>query len=119
VGPAKVVLARHALPAMHATAGRPAQSDALADIQALRSRAERRNAPDNFMSEDRWKLSHAPVVVEHCEVGMAKAAILDRNFDLLDSKRPEFYSLLQQLLLRPGGTPRSITNGYSFFVFRP
>jgi hypothetical protein len=39
------------------------------------------------------------------------------NNDLLDSKRSEFYRLLHQLLLRPGGTPRSIPHGYSSLLF--
>src|SRR5262249_4723522 len=75
----QVLLARHALPAVHAAPGSPADSHPLADLRSLGRRAQRRYAADLLVAEDGRVLRDAPFVVEHRNIGVAKPAVFDRD----------------------------------------
>jgi hypothetical protein len=74
---------RHALLAMHATPRKPSQANALADCQSLGVGAHRRDAADNFVTENRGILRHTPIVVENGEVRMTQTAVFDSDFNVL------------------------------------
>ena len=60
----------------------PAESDSLSDLETFGVVAESCNRADDFMTGNEWVGGHAPVVVEHGEVRVAKAAVLDGDLDL-------------------------------------
>src|SRR5260221_8185363 len=102
---AKVVVARHALAAMHATAGEPADADALAHPYAQGMRSDRGDAADRLVAEDCGILRDAPFVVQDGKIGMTKAAGLDGDFNFVISQRPEVDGVKFEALLGPSGNP--------------
>jgi hypothetical protein len=50
------MLARHALPAVHAALGRPADADLLADLDPFGGAADLNNSDDRLVPEHRRKL---------------------------------------------------------------
>ena len=58
---AEVLIARHALPAVHATAGRPADADALADLQPLGRRSDRGHPADDFVPQHGRVIAKCPI----------------------------------------------------------
>ena len=102
---AEMVRARHALRTVHATRRGPAEPDSLTDFQALRRRAEGTDSSDDFMSQDRGIIRHAPVVVEHRNVGMAQAAVFDGNLHVLGAESSELDRLQRHFLLRAVSDP--------------
>ena len=59
---------------------------ALADIQALGMFAKGDDCPYRFVARNERKLGHAPLVVEHGEVGMTDSAMADLNLDFFRPK---------------------------------
>src|SRR5215831_12121124 len=91
--------------AVHATAGRPADPDALPDLEPLCRRSDLDHAADGLVALHGRELREPPVVVEHREVGVAQAAVLDLHLHLLGPERPEFDLLPSQLTLGGRGDP--------------
>src|ERR1035437_5571415 len=86
---AHVVIAGEALAAVQATGGIPAQPHGLSDVDRLGAVAQGGNFPNGFMPGDEGILRDLPVVVQHRKVGMANAAIVDVDFDLLVGQRTQ------------------------------
>lgn len=84
---AEIWVAREARGAGSATAGEPAEADAVADFEALGVFAEGDDFADDFVAGDERVGGHAPFVVEHGEVAVADAATLHGNLDLPDAER--------------------------------
>ena len=84
---AHVVIAGEALAAVQATAGVPTQSHGLSDADRLGAAAQGGNRSDGFMAGDEGILRDPPVVIQHRKVGMADAAVVDVDFDLLVRQR--------------------------------
>src|SRR6516165_9124580 len=78
-GGAEMVVAGHALLAVHAARGGPAHSDLLADLEALGRRAERRDAASDLVAEDGRVLRQAPFVVPHRHIRVTNTTVLDRD----------------------------------------
>ena len=112
---AQMMIARHALPAVHAAAGRPADPDALPDLQRPCRRSDLDHPADGFVSQHGRELREAPLVVEHRDVGVAQAAVLDLNLHLLGPERSEFDLLPDQFALGALWRPmrRSLPSEYS------
>jgi hypothetical protein len=62
---AKVMVARHALAAVHVTARIPADADALAESEALGAGADGGNPADDLVAEHCRELRDAPLVVQN------------------------------------------------------
>ena len=88
VGRTKVLIAVKALLAVHAACRGPADTDALADLYALGIGAERGDAADNLVPGHQRIGRHAPLVEHHRCVGVADAARLDRDLDVVGAERP-------------------------------
>jgi hypothetical protein len=77
------VIAGEALRTGEATVGEPAEADLLPDLEALGLGAERNDGAAGLVSADERIARHAPLVVEHRNVGMADAAVVDLDLDVL------------------------------------
>src|SRR5579864_6355623 len=97
---AQVLVTGHALPAVHAARGRPANPHALAHLQSLGRCAKRRYATDDLVTEDGRELRDAPFVVQHRHIRVAQAAMFDRDLHVFGPERTEIDVLENQLLLR-------------------
>src|SRR5262245_51420871 len=84
---AQVMIPGHALMTVHVASRIPPDPDALADLQTLGVRSQRRDPADHFVPEHRGELRNPPIVVQNREIGMTQATMLDRNLDLLTSQR--------------------------------
>ncbi len=73
--------------AMHAASRSPTEADGLAHFDPLHVVAGGDHFTDHFMSGHKWVSGHAPIVVEHGQVGVAKTSIGDGDFHLLVAKR--------------------------------
>src|SRR5262249_6650602 len=102
---AQVVIARHALAAVHAAACRPADPNPLPDFQPLGRSADFDHSADRFVAQHGGKLRATPIVVEHRYVGVAPAAVLDLHLHFLVPEGPELDSLPNQLALGAWGDP--------------
>src|SRR5262249_7476691 len=91
--------------AVHATAGIPADADALPDLEPFGGRSDRDHAADGLVAQDSRELREPPVVVEHGDVGVAQAAVLDLHLHLLGPEPPEFDLLPNQLTFDGSGDP--------------
>ncbi len=80
---AEVVVTGETFGAREATVGGPADADFLADLEALGLGAERDDGAGGFMAGDERIPGPTPFVVEHGEIGMAQAAIVDLDLDFL------------------------------------
>jgi hypothetical protein len=100
-----MVIARHALPAVHATLRRPADADLLADLDPLGGAADIDDDADRLVPEHRREPGPTPVVVEHREVGVAEPAVLDPDFYLFVAEGTEVDLLADELLFRGCGNP--------------
>ena len=69
-----------------AAIGRPADAYALADIQAFGVLAKGGDCSYGFVARHERKLGHAPLVVEHGEVGVTDSAMADLNLDFFRPK---------------------------------
>jgi hypothetical protein len=74
---------RHALLAIHATPGKPAQPNVLSDCESLGLGTHRRDAAHNFVTENRGIPRYAPIIVENGEVRMTQTAVFDSYFNVL------------------------------------
>src|SRR5271165_7406749 len=102
---AHVLISRHALLAVHATAGRPADAHTLADFKALGRRSDRDHSADDFVPQHRRVLRKAPVIVQDRKIGMTQAAILDLHLHVFGPKRPEVKLLPNEFVFSRGGDP--------------
>jgi hypothetical protein len=84
----EVVVAAQAVGAAHAAAGKPPQPDAVSDFDFLDVIPRRHDAAGNFMAGDERVLRVAPIVVDDGKVGVADAAIVDRDFHLFVAEFP-------------------------------
>jgi len=66
--------------------GKPADANALADLEALSLFAKGNDCADSFMARYEGKCGHAPFVIEHGEVGMTYSAVADLNLYFLGSE---------------------------------
>ena len=80
--------AAQAVGAAHAAAGKPTQPDAVSDFDFLDVIPRRHDAAGNFMAGDERVMHVAPIVVDDGEVGVADAAIVDRDFYLFVAEFP-------------------------------
>src|SRR5258708_36183250 len=87
---AQVLVAAEALPAEHAARCRPAHAHALALLQALRGRADLHHASHRLVPRDERVFGKAPFVVDDRQIGVAKAAVFDRDFDFLRAQQTGF-----------------------------
>lgn len=83
----KVLVARQALLAVQAASAGPADADALSHLEPPRFGAERDDAADDFMAGRDGIRRNAPFIVDDRQIGMADAAVVDRNLDLLRLQR--------------------------------
>jgi hypothetical protein len=83
----EVLVATHAGTALEATRCEPADADLIANAHSLRARCDCDDSPDDFVAGHEWEPGVAPVVVDHRQVGVANAAMLDRDFDPLLRER--------------------------------
>src|SRR5688572_1738186 len=102
---AEVVVAGETLAAMHAARAVPANADALADFQALGRRSDRGDLSDGLVAKDGRELCDSPVVLEHGKIGVAEAAVFDRNFHVFRRKRAEVDFLTNKFLVGGRGNP--------------
>ena len=65
------------------------------------------NPSHDFVAKNGRIRRHAPIVVEHGDVGMAQAAMFDGDLHVLGPEGSEFDRLRDQFLLRPGSDPSS------------
>src|SRR3954471_20853131 len=93
---AQMVIARHALTAVHAAACRPADPDALSDCQPLGRSSDFDHSADGFVPQHGRKLREPPVVVPDRKVGVTQSTVLDLHFHFLVPKRPELDLLPNQ-----------------------
>src|ERR1043165_7129864 len=93
------------LMARHATAREPADSDALTELEAFRTRSDGRDPADDFMTESRWILRHAPLVVQRGQVGVAQAAVFDGDFDIFRTERSQIDGFQDHRLFGCFGDP--------------
>jgi hypothetical protein len=102
---AQVLVTGQARVAVHATAGRPADADALSHLQSLGLLTQCGDATDHLVPGHERKARHAPFVVDHGEIGVADAAIIDGDFDFLGTQWSQVELLedqgLARLLCRP------------------
>ena len=66
----------------HAASGEPAHADALADFQIFYLRTGGDNRADNFVARHERIRGEAPFVIEHRQIGVADAAVVDGDLDL-------------------------------------
>ena len=97
---AKVMVSRHALATVHATAGIPADADALSDLESFGIRTDGRDPADDLVAENRGVLRNAPLVVQDGEIGVAQTAVFDRNFNILGPERSEINGFEHHRLFR-------------------
>ena len=83
---AKVLPAGEALLTVHATVRIPAQANTLAEGHAFGLATHGCNSTDGFVARHEWVLGEAPFVVAHRQIGMADAAVLDGDLDLLGAE---------------------------------
>ena len=88
-GRTEVVVAGHALVAVHAGAGEPAEPHRLPGVQVADVLAHRRDRADDLVAGDERVGRHLPVVVEHAEVAVADAAIAHVDVDLVVAERAQ------------------------------
>jgi hypothetical protein len=100
-----VVLARQALPTVHAAHGRPADADLLADLDPLGGAADLDDGADRLVPEHRREPGPAPFVPQHREVGVAEPAVLDPDFHLLVAEGAEVDLPADELLFWGRGDP--------------
>src|SRR6266567_2034112 len=86
---AKVMASRHALVAVHAATGDPADADTLSDLESLGIRTYSRDSTDDLVAENRGVLRHAPVIVQDGEIGVTQTAVFDGDFNVLGPERSE------------------------------
>jgi hypothetical protein len=82
---AKIVVAREAGGASHVAARKPAESDALTDLERFDVRADGGDGADDFVAGDKGVLGPAISVFGHRYVRMTNAAMADGDFDLVGS----------------------------------
>jgi len=104
---AQVLVAINTGGAVHAAGAGPAHAYLLAFAQALDPRAHRNDAADYFVTRHQRVSGHAPFVVDHRQVRMAHAAILDGDFDLLITERAGIVIVAFQFLFSGCGRPRA------------
>jgi hypothetical protein len=65
----------------------PAKPDALADLEMRHVRTDCADSANHLVAWHEGILRYAPIIIEHAQVTMANAAVLDVNFDLARGKR--------------------------------
>jgi hypothetical protein len=104
---AEVLVAAQACTAMHAALGHESDANPLADLKALGMLAQGDHSPHGLVAGHKGVPAQSQLVVQHREVGVADAAMLDRDLDLLRTERTG----LEFIWLKPcpygGGGPRA------------
>jgi hypothetical protein len=98
---AKVMASRHALVAVHAATGDPADADALSDLESLGIGTYGRDPTDDLVAENRGVLRDAPVIVQDGEIGVTQTAVLESDFNILDPERSEINGFEHHRLFGP------------------
>jgi hypothetical protein len=86
-GGAEVVVARETLRARHATFRIPAKPDTLAHLHTFDVIARSDDPAGNFVAGHKRVTGLAPFIIEHAQITMADAAVIDLDFDLLVTQR--------------------------------
>jgi hypothetical protein len=71
-----------------ATVCMPAESHALSDLESFGSIAESGDRAGHLMPGHEGVFGHPPIVIEHGEIRVAKAAIADLDFNFFGSEFP-------------------------------
>src|SRR6266536_2044948 len=111
---AKVMASRHALVAVHAATGDPADADALSDLESLGIRTYSRDSTDDLVAENRGVLRHAPVIVQDGEIGVTQTAVFDGDFNVLGPERSEINGFEHHRLFSRLRDPRLIIHRVSY-----
>src|SRR5712691_9176683 len=91
---------RHALVAVHAATGDPADADALSDLESLGIGTYGRDPTDDLVAENRGVLRDAPVIVQDGEIGVTHTAVFDSDFHVLGPERSEINAFEHHRLFR-------------------
>src|SRR5262249_44067917 len=110
---AKVMAPRHALVAVHAATGNPADADALSHLESLRIGTYGRDPTDDLVAEDRGVLRDAPVIVQDGEIGVTQTAVFDGDFNVLDPERSEINGFEHHRLFGPLRDPCLVIHSVS------
>src|SRR5262245_60941324 len=86
---AKVMASRHALATVHTATRVPADADALPNLDSLGIRTYGRDPTDDLVAENRRVLRNTPLIVEDGKIRVTQTAVLDSDFNVLGSERPE------------------------------
>jgi hypothetical protein len=65
----------------------PTQTHALTDLKVYHSSADGSDCSDDFVPGYEGVLCHPPLVIQHAEVTVTNAAVLNIDFDLLGTER--------------------------------
>src|SRR5262249_49180111 len=98
---AQVLLSGKTFVAVQTTMRKPAKANPLTELESFCGFTQRDNCSHHFVSRHKRVLRHAPFVVEHREVGVAKATMRHFNLDFLGAKRTRVET---KKLQRPPGT---------------
>ena len=74
----------------------PAHPHALADLKVCRSTADCSDCSDDFVPRYEGILRHPPFVIQHAEIAVTDAAVLDIDFDLVRAERARVILKLAQ-----------------------
>jgi len=81
------VVAGQAGLAVQAVTGVPAEPHALPGLEVRDPGAQRGNAADHLVARHQRIAAHAPGVVQHAEIAVTDAAVLDLDLDLARAER--------------------------------
>jgi hypothetical protein len=85
-GQAQVMIARHTPLTGHAGARKPTQSDFLTDLKGFDTITQGGNCTHHLVTRNKGVLGHSPLIIQHAQVAVADAAVLDIYFHLLTAE---------------------------------
>jgi hypothetical protein len=111
---AEIVIAGHALVAVHAAIGVPAHADTLPDLQSLDVLADGDDSAYRFVPRYDRVLGQTLIVVDSRKIGMAKATVFDGDFYFFRPKRAGAKGVgFERLLCAARGPSANIRPRYS------